>query len=364
VDGEQDCNLSDNAKKKLTIVDDGSKDDSEEGSEEDGGDNEGLKEAIELFKDVKPNNKYKITIGNYIANNKRNKGDNKVSGNILVCVTEVSSNNIFFEVLKTEGSGAKEYDDLLDKDLTFIKNSKNIKIKKGSKADFKMFDIKIEARDGKTSDDDGGSLTQKDDVIANIMDFKLIGPCDEDEDDEEVGLTKAEIKKAVEDDDILKDMIQKRPVKFMEFISSSIFRKKGIIPSQEIFSKWGAANSEGGAFLNLSEGDEIEFKFGENFKLEKVGAEDKLEKFVKAVKNKDGAFKGKVGRYKPGGKYISILCEELDGIYYRLRLYEDKSSGSDDVVEVKIAFYDKNYNGGEEIAKDKIKIIKNKSKKK
>tara|TARA_Y100000389_G_C17448522_1_gene513153 strand:+ start:529 stop:2073 length:1545 start_codon:yes stop_codon:yes gene_type:complete len=365
VDGEQDCNLSDKAKKKLTIVDDGSKDDSKDDSKEDGGDNDGLKEVIELFKDVKPKNNYKITIGNYIANDKRNKGSNKATGSILINVTEVSSNNIFFEVLKTKGSGAKEYDDLLDKDLTFIKNSKNIKIKKDSKADFKMFDINLEVRDGKTSDDDGGSLTQKDDVIANIMNFEFI---DADEDDEEVGLSKAEIKKAIEDDDILKDMIQKRPVKFMELMSSSIFRKKGIIPSQKIFDEWGANNRERNALLDLSEGDIIEFKFEGN--AEPIGTRNeeelsKLEKFKSAVKNKGGEFKGKVGKYKPGGKYISILCKELDGVYYRLRLYENQSSGSDDIAEVIIAFYDTSgYSGGNEIAKDKIKIIKNKSKKK
>ena len=244
VDGEQDCNLSDNAKKKLTIVDDGSKDDSEDDSKEGGGDDDGLKEVIELFKDVKPKNKYKITIGKYIANDKRNKGSNEESGSIFINVTEVSSNNIFFEALETEGE-AKEYDDLLDKDLTFIKNSKNIAIQTDSKADFKMFNIKIEVRDGKTSDDDGGSLSQKDDVIADIMNFELIGPYDSEEkekesEDIEAQLTDDEqdelVKKLVTNNKFLQNAIASKPNKVLELLG--LARKKGTLPIKGRMDKW------------------------------------------------------------------------------------------------------------------------------
>jgi hypothetical protein len=364
VDGEQDCNLSDNAKKKLTIVDDGSKDDSKDDSKEDGGDNDGLKEVIELFKDVKPKNEYKITIGNYIANDKRNKGTNKESGNILINVTEVSSNNIFFEVLKTEGSGAKEYDDLLDKDLTFIKNSKNIKIKKDSKADFKMFDINLEVRDGKTSDDDGGGLNQKDDVIADIMNFEFVRAYNSEEDEEEeVKLSDEEIKKAVEEDDILKRMIQNSPNDFFEFMG--VARKKGIIPSQEIFTKWGAGERDGNALSGVKTDDEIEFKFEGRF--EKYGERNeeelaKLEKFKTAAKDRN--LIAKIGEYKATDKYMKLYGKGVDGFNYGLRLYNTESFGKDDVKEAIIVFYDKNGGDGQEIAKDKIRIIKNKSKKK
>ena len=365
VDGEQDCNLSDNAKKKLTIVDDGSKDDSKDDSKEDGGDNDGLKEVIELFKDVKPKNEYKITIGNYIANDKRNKGTNKESGNILINVTEVSSNNIFFEVLKTEGSGAKEYDDLLDKDLTFIKNNKNIKIKKDSKADFKMFDINLEVRDGKTSDDDGGGLNQKDDVIADIMNFEFVRPYNSEEEEEEVKLSDEEIEKAVKEDGILKDMIQNNPGDFFTFITNGIVRKKGIIPSQEIFDKWGAGERGSKAFSGLKTNGEIEFKFEGRF--EEIGTRSdeqlaELEKFKTAAKDRN--LIAKVGKYKATDKYMKLYGKGVDGFNYGLRLYNTESFGKEDVIEVNIVFYDKNGGDGQEIAKDKIKIIKNTSKEK
>jgi len=375
VDGEQDCNLSDNAKKKLSVVDDKSKDDSE-GESKPEGKVDSMTSVISTLNQIKPNYKYNITIGDYKENSKKNKegkiANNIKDGNVIIHVTARGGKTVDFEVLSVEGESGNIYKHLVGKDSTFIIDKKSITIDEESKAVFKMFTLDIETFKG---ENEGGVRAKEDDAIANIMQFVVVGPYDKDkdykeveEDDEEVGLTKAEIKKAVEDDDILKDMIQKRPVKFMEFVSSSIFRKKGIIPSQEIFSKWGADNREGGKFPNLSEGDEIVFKF--EGKAEEIGTRtdeelDKLKKFISAVKNKGDEFEGKVGRYKPGAKYISILCKELDGIYYRLRLYEDKSSGSDDVVEVRIAFYDsENYNKGNEIAKDKIKIIKNKSKKK
>ena len=239
------CNLSDSSKKKFgidmdtgAVIDDGSdKEDEEELS-----DDETFKQVIDLFKDVEPGNKYKITIGTYVDNEKRNKGINREIGAILINVVEVSAKYIFFEVLETEGE-AKEYDDLLDKDLTFVKDGKNIKIKSEGKADFKLFDIKIEAREGKT--DDGGSLVKKNDVIADIMDFKLIGPYDSEEkekesEDIEAQLTDDEqdklVKKLVTNNKFLQNAIASKPNKVLELLG--LARKKGTLPIKGRMDKW------------------------------------------------------------------------------------------------------------------------------
>jgi len=369
VDGEQDCNLSDNAKKKLSVVDDKSKDDSKDKSKPDGK-IDSMTSVISTLNQIKPDYKYNITIGDYKENSKKNKegkiANNIKDGNVIIHVTSRAGKTVDFEVLSVEGESGNIYKHLVGKDSTFIIDKKSITIDEESKAVFKMFTLDIETFKDESED---GVRAKEDDAIANIMQFVVVGPYDKDKDykegeeEEEVGLSDEEIEKAVKEDDILKRMIQNNPGDFFTFMG--VARKKGIIPSQEIFDKWGASDRGSGAFGKLKTDGEIEFIFKGMF--EEIGTRTdeelaKLEKFKKAVKDKN--LIAKVGKYKPTDKYMKLYGKGVKEFNYELRLYNTESFGKEDVIEVVVMLYNKNGDKGQEIAKDKIKIIKNTSKKK
>lgn len=370
VDGEKDCNLADNAKKKLSVVDDTSKDDSKNKSKPDGK-IDSMISVISTLNQIKPDYKYNITIGDYKENSKKNKegkiANNIKNGNVIIHVTSRAGKTVDFEVLSVEGESGNIYKHLVGKDSTFIIDKKSITIDEESKAVFKMFTLDIETFKDESED---GVRAKEDDAIANIMQFVVVGPYDKDKDykegeEEEVELSDEEIEKAVKEDDILKRMIQNNPGDFFTFMG--VARKKGIIPSQEIFDKWNAGDKGSDAYGKLKTDGEIEFKF--EGVLEPIGTRSdeelaKLEKFKNIIKEKSGNLIAKVGKYRPTDKYMRLYGKGVDGFNYGLRLYNTESFGKEDVIEVVVVLYDKNGAKGQEIAKDKIKIIKNTSKEK
>ena len=360
------CNLSDTSKKKFGIdMDTGAviDDSSDKEDEEELSDDETFKQVIDLFKDVKPGNKYKITIGTYVDNEKRNKGSNKPIGAIFINVVEVSAKYMFFEVLETAGE-AKEYDDLLDKDLTFVKDGKNIKIKSEGKADFKLFDIKIEAREGKA--DDGGSLVKKNDVIADIMNFELIGPYDSEEKEKESEDIEAQlsdedmdklVEKLVTNNKFLQDAIASKPNKFLEVLG--IARKKGILPIKGRMGKWYnsvtdkaleqkkfsinkifTANLDKGSFDFKNKSISSEINFDENIKIKslKPKSNDNMIRF--------GTNFSQTVKQEETYKYNISLIKQIE---------EDEKFY---IYEVKVYYNSNKESSSEYVGKGKLKIIK------
>ena len=359
VDGKKDCNLSDNAKKKLSVVGDDSKDNSKDDSKSKMNINP-ISSVISTLNQIKSGYKYNITIGVYKENSKKDKGgriaNNIKDGNVIIHVISRAGKTVDFEVLSVNGESGNTYKHLIGKDSTFVIDKKSITIDDESKAVFKMFTLDIETF---TDESDDGVRGKEDDAISNIMQFVVIGPYDKDkdgkdvEDDEEVGLSKDEIKKAVEEDDILRKMIQNNPGDAFVFLGLS--RKKGIIPSQEIFSKWGAQPGNKSDFSNFKPGNIIKFEFIGKPELNKDEDKALLGEFINRVKDLDDKLIAKVGRYD-GDEYLKLKCKKLSDINYELRLYKKEATG-ESTFEVVIVLLSEKSANNKKLAKSEIKVL-------
>ena len=271
-------------------------------------------------------------------------------GGLKVQVLSKNNKKIDLELTDVYGAPGNAYKDLVGKVITINYTDKNIiDVNEGIKE--LVFDLKAYSF-GK---DEDGNRIEEDEMISGITKIERKGKVgDEDDDeDEEVGLSKDEIKKAVEEDDILRKMIQNNPGDGLVFLGLS--RKKGIIPSQKIFSYWGAQPDNKSDFSNLKSDNIIKFEFIGKPKLNKDEDKALLGEFIDKVKNLDDKLIAKVGRYS-GGEYLKLKCKKLSDINYELRLYKKETTG-ESTFEVVIVLVGGKGANKKKLAKSEIKVL-------
>lgn len=170
---------------------------------------------------------------------------------------------------------------------------------------------------------------------------------------EDVEFSDKEIKDLMNDDENIKNLIQTKPGQWLEFLG--LARKKGVIPSIEIFNKWGANPNNLGSLSNFKKDKNIKVQFIGDV-TDKGTDTPKLTEIVNGIKNIGNKATLKVSRNYNGEQYLK-LNGKIDNIFYTLRV-PSNSSNEKDIYKVEIVSKSSNVNKGDVILGEvKIKIL-------
>lgn len=310
-----DCNLNPNAELKFTInAETGEPISKEEPKkEEPKKDVEGTDELIDEILGQKLDKDYIYHL----------EGD----GKIYLRVIQKDGKTIGFNVLDVEGSDAQRYDYLEGDYIEFNGNKENIDLE--TEPDYK-FDLTVKLYLGGIDNKEGGVKSEFI-KISNIVDMELSSMKPKDDDDiEDAKFNYKELVDKMNDDEILKNLIQTTPSAGLELFG--FVKKRGVIPSDEILRKWGISVKRGdvklmGGKFRADKTVLVEYLKEINNETGKhARAIAELTEALRSVNNKDTL---KVSRFYAGQKYIT-LKGKINGVKYSLRVKSAVEAGEED----------------------------------
>ena len=256
---------------------------------------------------------------------------NLKNGNQLTFMVQtVELKNIGMELMSADG------DYSFDVGKTFNLEAKNENIVFRGEGDY---DIQLTMFLG--GEEEGGKTESKSKKveIKGIYDIQDKGVSDEEKEEEDT-FDYESLKDRMENDPILKDIIQTRPSAALELIKVS--RKRGSIPASDRLAKWGLAINNGSIEYQGKKfiaSKLLSIKFIGSGKIKDTKNQEILDDFNSKLISKNSKLGVKVAPFRQGDKYTT-LNGGIDGFLYKLEV-QNEVDGKEDTYLVNVKLTDK-----------------------
>ena len=353
------CNLDKSAKKKFSLdIETGEVTKPEDKPEEEGGDDPKgkLLTAINYVKAFTKDYYYTIELADVESKLKDESGPKdgerefviKDKGGLNVQVLNKSNKKIDLELIEVYGGPGSAYEHLVGKVISINYTDKNIiDVNEGIKE--LIFDLKAYS----FTKDEEGNRVEEEEMISGITNIERKGKVGEEDKEEDEGFSSSEIHALMSGDTVMKELIQNNPGAFLDFFG--LVRKRGIIPSAEIFKKWGATPNNDAVLSRFKKDTTVKIKFIGKVEKSKDGNSSLLKEIVDGLKGQGNETNIKVSRNYNGETYLK-LNGVINKIKYTLRVPGD-SDGQDDKYKVTIVVKDGSTNKNMELGKVEIKVL-------